>query len=101
MNKQYSILVFISFFALTSQSTQAADTVHGKDLQNSSCQSCHASLTGGDSAKIYTRTDRRVNSADALIKQVNRCKDSIGAAWFDDDVDDVVDYLNTNFYQFK
>ncbi len=101
MNRQYPLLLLISLFAITAQSTQAADSKHGKELHNSSCQSCHASLTGGDAAQIYTRTDRRVNSSSALKTQVNRCKDSIGAAWFDDDVDDVVEYLNTHFYKFK
>jgi len=100
MKKQHSLLLLISFFAFTSQTAQAADAAHGKELHNSSCQSCHASLTGGDAAQIYTRPERRVTSSDALKKQVNRCKSSVGVAWFDDDVDDVVEYLNTTFYKF-
>ena len=101
MKLQHSLLLLISFFALLSQTTQAADAEHGKELHNSSCQSCHASLTGGDATQIYTRSERRVASHSALISQVNLCKSSVGAAWFDDDVADVVEYLNTHFYKFK
>ena len=35
-----------------------------------------------------------------LGKQVRFCKDAVGATWFDDEVDDVIEYLNATYYKF-
>ena len=63
------------------------------------CQSCHTSLMGGNPDLIYTRPDRRVTSINGLRNQVTRCKTTVGVAWPEDQVEDVVEYLNTNFYK--
>lgn len=84
---------------LLSPLSQAANAVHGKDLHDANCQSCHASLMGGNANQIYTREDRRVSTVEGLKKQVTRCKTSVGVAWPDDQIDDVVEYLNSNFYK--
>ncbi|HYQ72088.1 MAG TPA: cytochrome c [Gammaproteobacteria bacterium] len=69
-----------------------ADT--GGELVAANCTSCH-----DDS--VYTRKDRRVTSLAALKKQVQRCELSLGLKWFEEDVDEVVNYLNTTYYKFK
>ncbi len=56
---------------------------------------------GGNPDLIYTRSDRRVSSIDGLKNQVTRCKTTVGVAWPEDQIDDVVEYLNTNFYQLQ
>lgn len=78
-----------------------ADIVNGKELHKSNCTSCHISIKGGDGSGIYTREDKRIETYPALIKQVNRCRDSLGVAWPEEHVNDVVEYLNTTFYKFK
>lgn len=78
-----------------------ADINNGKELHNSNCTSCHISLQGGDGSGIYTRENNRIETYPGLIKQVKRCRDSLGVPWPDKDVNDVVEYLNTNFYKFK
>jgi len=78
----------------------AADPERGKSLHDENCTHCHISLMGGDGSGIYTRPDRRIDSLPALRKQVNRCKDSLGAPWPPDQIDDLVLYLNQTFYQF-
>jgi hypothetical protein len=35
-----------------------------------------------------------------LGKQVRFCKDNLGLTWFDDEVNDVIHYLNKDFYKF-
>jgi cytochrome c553 len=70
----------------------AAD--NGATLHQEHCTSCH-----DDS--VYTRKDRRVTSLAGLKKQVRRCELSQGLKWFDEDVDDVVNYLNKTYYKFK
>jgi cytochrome c553 len=72
--------------------TAAAD--NGATLHQENCTSCHDD-------GVYTRKDRRVTSLDGLKKQVQRCELSQGLKWFDEDVDDVVNYLNTTYYKFK
>jgi cytochrome c553 len=72
--------------------TATAD--NGATLHKENCTSCH-----DDS--VYTRKDRRVTSLAGLKKQVQRCELSQGLKWFDEDVDDVVNYLNTTYYKFK
>ena len=40
------------------------------------------------------------NSLSELRHQVNRCTTSLEEPWPDDQIDDVVAYLNRNFYKF-
>ena len=78
----------------------AADIRHGKELHDSNCISCHASLLGGDGTGIYTRENRKMESYPALDKQVRRCRDSLGMSWPEDQIIDVITYLNETFYKF-
>jgi len=85
---------------LASTSSFAADIERGKQLHEENCLKCHTSIMGGDPNSIYTREDRRIGSLAALDKQVRRCKTSLGVSWPDDQIDDVVTYLNETFYKF-
>jgi len=89
--------VFISAYAPIT----TANLENGKELHNSNCTSCHISIHGGDGSGIYTRENRRIESLSALIKQVNRCHDSLGLPWPEEHITDVVEYLNNDFYKFK
>ena len=80
-------------FALSSSMTFAADIENGEDLHFTNCTGCH-------DESIYTRDNRRVKSLDRLGIQVVFCKDSLELAWFDEDVADVVEYLNQTYYHF-
>lgn len=77
-----------------------ANIENGKELHNSNCTSCHISIQGGDGSGIYTRENRRIESYQALIKQVKRCRDSLGIEWPDEHISDVIEYLNSSFYKF-
>ena len=77
-----------------SQAVLATDINHGKSLQQKNCMSCH-----DDS--IYSREDRRVTSMDALRAQVQRCETSLNLQWFPEDVDAVIEHLNTSYYKFQ
>jgi hypothetical protein len=56
---------------------------------------------GGDGNRIFTRPDRRVRNAEALVKQVRFCVDQTGAKIFPEDVEHIAAYLNQQFYKFK
>ncbi len=81
--------------------SQAADIERGRQLQMENCVQCHAAMYGGDGTTIYVREDRRIDSKAALIKQVKRCKNSMGLPWPTDQIDDLIAYLNQTFYHFK
>ena len=96
----------ITYMALTgslmvSSFAANADINNGKELHDSNCTSCHISMQGGDGSGIYTRENNRIETYPALIKQVNRCRDSLGVQWPENHVNDVVEYLNTTFYKFS
>lgn len=79
----------------------AGDVQQGKILHDENCIRCHVSLMGGDGSGIYVRENRKIESYAALKKQVNRCRDSLGAPWPEHQVDDIVTYLNSTFYNFE
>lgn len=101
MNTQFKTLMIVSSFAFMSQTAQAANPEHGKELHDANCLSCHTSLMSGDPNVIYTREDRRVSTIEGLRNQVTRCKTTVGVPWPEDQIEDVVEYLNNNFYKIK
>ena len=78
-----------------------ADVDRGKKLHNEQCIACHAARFGNNGADIYTRDNRRIHDLKGLRQQVTRCKDNLSITWFDEDVNDVVEYLNATYYHFK
>jgi mono/diheme cytochrome c family protein len=87
-------------FTVLSGTAMAADIARGKSLHDDNCVECHVSIQGGDGSGIYTRPDRRIDSLPALRSQVKRCKNSMGVSWPEDQIDDVVAYLNSMYYKF-
>ena len=74
--------------------TALADASAGQKLHDENCLKCHGT-------EVYTREDRFVGNRDALTTQVNRCNVNLGTQWFDEDVENVVNYLDQSFYKFK
>lgn len=86
------ILLGIAFGLASMSPAGAADLKAGQALHAEHCMKCHDS-------GVYTRADRRINSLDGLRKQVKRCELSLGLTWFDEQVDDVVHYLDSTYYK--
>lgn len=78
----------------------AADLGHGEKLHETNCKACHVSMTGGDGSLLYTRQNRRVDSLAKLEAQVRRCESNLELKWFEEDINDVVQYLNKHYYKF-
>ena len=78
---------------LVAATGHAADSTKGKSLVEKNCVRCHGS-------EVYTRNDRRVTTFPGLQKQVQRCEQMLGLTWFDDDIANVVGYLNQQYYKF-
>lgn len=103
MRKSYSITLISTVLVFTSSLSPATagDIKSGKNLHDDNCMSCHTTIMNGKPNDIYTRKDRRIDSYEGLVNQVNRCESNLGIVWPENQVDDVVTYLNHTFYKFK
>lgn len=70
------------------------DADRGKALHAAQCVACHDS-------KVYTRDNRRVKSAPALIKQVEFCNQQLKKELSRDQINDLIAYLNETYYRFE
>ena len=100
--------ILIALFAATMLSTTVlaapvakGDPKTGKGLHDKACISCHAGMFGGDGSKMYTRADRKTQSAQQLAARVSGCNANTGAGWFPEDEAHVAAYLNQQYYKFK
>jgi len=84
-------LLLFSSFAQAEKNIELYE--HGKEMHETHCNKCHTS-------DVYTRETRFVKSMEALSKQVRRCKDNLGIAWFDEDTEAVAHFLNEKYYKF-
>ena len=57
------------------------------------CTRCH-------DASVYTRSDRRIQSYAALKAQVARCDINLAQNLPPDELDQLVEYINTTYYKF-
>lgn len=76
--------------------TFAAGFVQAEDagaLVKRDCMSCHGN-------EVYTRDNRMVHSLDGLRQQIGRCHMATGKNWSPDQVEAVVQYLNSQYYKF-
>ncbi len=78
----------------------AGEAEEGAPVHESRCLGCHQANFGGDGSSVYTREDRRVNSIEGLMGQVERCNRMTDANLDADQIDDLVAYLNETYYRF-
>ena len=88
-------LVFACIYLLliVSASTHAANINNGMELHQEHCMRCHQ-------PEIYTRQNRIVNNLEQLAKRVRECELANELTWFEEEVEDVIAYLNANYYMF-
>jgi hypothetical protein len=70
------------------------DSADGKRLHDANCMGCHD--TG-----IYTRKDRLVQSLDALKKRLGDCSHMAKKEFSVTETQNIIKYLNDQFYQFR
>ena len=80
--------------AMTSLLLYAQNEFDGKQLHDANCVSCHT-------PDIYTRNDRIVNNYRQLQERVRQCELANELTWFEEEIDAVISYLNTNYYQYE
>jgi cytochrome c553 len=87
-------LTVMLFLAANAYAAVPGDAVEGKRLHDASCTGCHDS-------KAYTRKDHRVRSLDGLKQQVENCTHMAQKEFSPAQQQDIVKYLNDQFYRFK
>ena len=86
--------IFIAYLLSSSTTIIAGDISNGELLHNENCVRCHK-------PSVYTRENRMINSYDALHERVRQCEIMAEMAWFDEEIDDVVSFLNHAYYRFE
>lgn len=91
-------LLFILMLTVAVTPAWAEDRVpniaNGKTLVDKKCMGCHDN-------RQYTRPNRIVHTFEDLHARVEFCDSASDANFSFDDLDDVVEYLNVNYYKFK
>ena len=84
----------MTFLAMSAHAAVPGDVADGKRLHDASCSSCH------DTA-VYIRKERRVQSLDGLKQQVENCTHMAQKEFSPAERQDIVKYLNEQFYRFE
>ena len=91
-------ILCVSLLILLMPSAYAAelpgDSADGSFLHDANCLGCHD--TG-----VYTRKDRRIRSLDALKGQLASCSHMANLQFSAIEMQNIIRYLNDQFYQFR
>jgi len=79
--------------ATATATATATSEGESENLHTKNCTRCHSS-------DVYTRTDRKVTSLDALGKQVRMCNNQLETQLFPEDMEKLTHYLNQTYYKF-
>jgi hypothetical protein len=69
------------------------NAANGKRLFDTSCTGCH-------DTSVLTRKDRAVQSLDALAEQLDSCAHMANKEFSESETQDLLKYLNDEFYHF-
>ena len=89
----YSVVI-TGIFCIVSSPVMAADAARGKTLHDAKCFGCH-------DTRQYTRKNRIIHTFEDLQGRVEFCDAASKAGFSPEDIEDVVAYLNKEFYKFK
>ena len=91
-------ILCVSLLILLMPSAYAAelpgDSADGKRLHDANCMGCH-------DTSIYTRQDHLIRSLDALKEQLGDCSHMAKKEFSAIEAQNIIKYLNDQFYQFR
>jgi hypothetical protein len=79
---------------LASGASATGVSMDGKGLHEANCKGCH-------DTSVYTRKQRSVHSLDELKHQLESCGHASGKALSPAEKQQIVNYLNEQFYKFR
>jgi len=77
------------------------DPKQGKKLYEAKCAACHVGQFGGDGSSVFTRADRRIHTAPALLAQIQGCNARTRAGLSAEDEQSIGAWLNREYYKLK
>jgi mono/diheme cytochrome c family protein len=80
--------------AFPAHAASPGDAAAGKKLHDAHCMGCH-------NASVYTRKDHQIKSLGALKEQLNECTHAAQVTLTDEEQQNIVRYLNDQFYKLK
>ncbi len=90
-------ILFVSLLVFFMPGAYAAplpgDSANGKRLYDANCTGCH-------DTSVLTRKDRLVESLDALKEQLASCSHMANEEFSKSEMQDLLKYLNDQFYEF-
>ncbi len=90
-------IIYASLLVLLAPSAYAAslpgDSANGQRLLDANCMTCHQT-------DIFTRKDRKMQSLDALKEQLVACSHAAKKDFSASEMQDLLKYLNDQFYHF-
>lgn len=91
MTQLAKILLVAGGLSVFTLSAHAAEPHPGKVLHDdANCMKCHA-------AKAYN--PEKSTSYPKLVAAVSFCNNNLNVGWFDDEIEEVADYLNQTYYK--
>ena len=90
-------ILCVSLWVLLMPAAYAAplpgDSANGKRLYDANCMGCH-------DTSVLTRKDRVIQSLDALKEQLASCTHTANKEFSESEAQDLLKYLNDQFYHF-
>jgi cytochrome c2 len=93
--------ILVLLFSSTAHGFLLGDPGNGEVVHQGKCATCHIGKFGGDGSKIYLRDDRRIKTIEGLMAQVEFCNRQIKSGLNEDEINDLVIYLNERYYKFE
>jgi cytochrome c553 len=94
MKSILSLSLLILLMPSAYAATLPGDSAEGKRLYDANCMGCH-------DTDIHIREDRIVQSLDALKKRLGDCSHMAGKEFSATETQNIIKYLNDQFYQFR
>ena len=93
--RMFANLVFVAIGAIaaTTLAQPAPSATRGELLYNTHCIACHTT-------QVHWREQKLASDWPSLERQVRRWSGNSGLAWSNEEVADVVRYLNVTYYRF-
>ena len=92
--KAIQIAPVMMFLAASAQAAVPGDGAEGKRLHDANCTGCH-------DTSVYSRKDHKVRSLEGLKQQVESCTHMAQKEFTSAERQNVVKYLNDQFYRFE
>ncbi len=93
MKRILGVLVSMLLMPTAYAASLPGDSANGKRLYDANCTGCH-------DTSVFSRTDRVVQSLDALREQLVSCSHMANSEFSASEMQDLLKYLNNEFYDF-